>query len=308
MEISDSPKPDRLATRVARAIFRPRYLIILAIAISLPFAKPLLQQWRPDLSRYREYQVELNQISINEPPHWVPHDLVEQVVFRAKLPPTLSLLDEELTEHIARAFTDHPWIAEVVQVKKSSFPSRVEVILKYREPVALVEKRTGFFPVNADGILLPPEDFSLAETAGYLKITGVRSSPFSEPGETWNDPLVLAAARLASLLKHDWNSLDLKAIEVPPRSSTEIDLEQAVLTLISQGGSKIVWGKAPEVASVDELDSEQKLEQLHKYFSDYGSFELPSGPYEIDIRYNNQISRHKLPLSREARGPRSVLH
>lgn len=303
MANSNPAQPDRLVKRIAKAIFRPRQLALVALTICLPFAGPLLQRWLPDLSGEGDYRFEVSQIAINEPPHWVPHNLVEQVVLRAKLPPSVSLLDESLTERIALAFAGHPWVAEVVQVRKSSFPARVDVRLKYREPVALVEKRTGFYPVNEEGILLPPEDFSLAETAGYLKITGVRSSPFSEPGKPWNDPLVESAARLASVLKHDWKSLDLKAIEVPPRSESEIDLETAIFSLISRGGSKIVWGKAPDLASSEELDDRGKLEQLRRYFADYGNFELPSGPYEIDIRYDNQISRQKLPLSREARRP-----
>jgi hypothetical protein len=308
MANTNPEQSDRFFKRISKAIFRPRQLVLLALAVSLPFAQPLLDRWLPELAQNSDYQLEVSQISINKPPHWVPHNLVEQMVIRAKLPPTLSLLDEELTERIALAFAEHPWIAEVVEVRKSSFPARVDVQLIYREPVALVEKRTGFYPVSAEGILLPPEDFSLAETAGYLKITGVRSSPFSEPGKPWNDPLVESAAQLAGLLKHDWKSLDLKSIEVPPRSSDEIDLEQVVFALITRGGSIIVWGKAPELTASDELDSEHKLEQLRNYFADYGSFELPSGPYEIDIRYDKRISRQKLPLNRDARRPILGLH
>jgi hypothetical protein len=286
-------------------LFRPRWLLATALLISFPWTIPWMDRHLPDLSPWGEYRCETREITINKPPHWVPHNLVEQVVVRAKLPPTVSVLEEDLTERVARAFAAHPWVEQVIQVRKTSFPARIEARLRYREPVALVEKRTGFYPVSGEGILLPPEDFSLAETAGYLKILGVRSSPFQQVGEQWNDPLVLAASRLATILKHDWKPLNLKAVQVPVRASDDIELDSVVLTLVSRGGSRIVWGAAPGVSVPDELDSERKLEQLRQYFTDFGSFERPSGPYEIDIRYDNQISRSKLASPEDVRRPPS---
>lgn len=284
-------------------MFRPKTLVVIAVLVSAAIGWPIVSDNLPDLSQQEAYQITPADITINEPPYWVPHDLIEDVIQRADFPAEMSLLDEELTENVAQAFAQHPWVEEVQEVRKASYPSRLSVTLVYRVPVAMIEKRTGLYPVDANGILLPTEDFSLSDTADYLKIVGVRSTPPSLQGDRWDDPLVLGAARIAAALRDEWRALGLRSIAVPDRITEDVSLQGSEFCLITNGGSAILWGRAPEIDQPGELSVAQKIGRLKKYLDDFGSFDEPAGPYEIDIRHWQQISRKKLPAARDAKNP-----
>lgn len=304
---TETAKPDapkRRWIRVVRAIFRPKPLMAAALLVCAVIFWPMLQSNLPDLTQNPEYRVTVADIEVNEPPHWVPHGFVKDAVERVGFPEEMSLLDEKLTVEIAKLFARHPWVADVLQVRKASFPARLLVTLEYRRPVAMIEKRTGLYPVDASGVLLPKEDFSLSEMADYPAITGVRSTPPSLQGEVWDDPLVQGAARIAAALRTDWQELNLRSIHVPPRTTEQIKLQDAEFTLLTSSGSTILWGRAPGVKHDKELTITQKIDRMKTYLADYGSFDAPAGPYEIDIRQWQQISRKQIPASRDAQLPK----
>ena len=298
-----TPKKPRWK-RVVRAIFRPKPLMTAALLVCAVIFWPMIESNLPDLAQNPEYGVTVADIEVNEPPHWVPHEFVEDAIERVGFPEEMSLLDENLTVEIAKLFAQHPWVADVKEVRKLSFPARLIVTLEYRRPVAMIEKRTGLYPVDASGVLLPKEDFSLSAMADYPAITGVRSTPPSLQGEVWNDPLVRGAARIAAVLESDWQTLELRSIRVPPRTTEDIKLQDAEFSLFTTSGSTILWGRAPGVTHEKELSVTQKIERMKTYLADYGSFDAPAGPYEIDIRQWQQISRRQIPASRDAQLPK----
>ena len=57
-----------------------------------------------------------------------------------------------------------------------------------------------------------------------------------------------------------------------------------------------------------ELTGEQKLGRVQKYLAEFASFERPAGPYEIDIRHWEEISRRplRLPISTGGRRDNSM--
>ena len=81
-------------------------------------------------------------------------------------------------------------------------------------------------------------------------------------------------------------------------------LENTIAAMESLGasrGSIIVWGSA-ESSHPGELSAEQRLKRLDKYHADFGGFDKPHGPYLIDIRHWQEISRRPLgPLSHATR-------
>lgn len=266
-------------------------LVVLA-ALFFPRLKGLL----PDLSGRSEYRLTAAQIEINAPPHWVPHDLTAQVLAQAGLPSELSLLDDRLVADIAEAFGLSPWVEEVVSVRKS-FPAKVLVVLQYRRPVAMVEVKRGQYPVDGQGVLLPPQDFSAAEAHEYPTISGVVSTPQGPAGTAWGDEVVEDAARLAAELGPSWKKLRLTAIVCPRTTESHTRIDAGVFVLTAQGGSRIIWGHAPGTDHPGELSTEQKVGRLENYVSRFGGFDRPHGPYQIDIRHWRDISR--TPLSAE---------
>jgi len=273
-------------------LFRPKVLLILAIlATGLFFFQKLKNQF-PDLTQRKEYQIETKNLALNPaPPHYVPIDIVDQVIKRNQLPEKVSLLDQELVLKIADAFQNHPWVQKVVSVQKTN---TVEVEVIFRKPAAMIALNQNLFPVDNDGILLPPEDFSVSDARRYPIITGIRSMPEGSPGSPWGDLTVKGAAHLAEALGPHWKELDIVSIEAPPRTTAKLSLDDLVYRLITTGGSEIVWGRSPKSQRRGELRVDQKIGKLEKYYRDYGGFDRPHGPYEIDIRHWQEISRRPL--------------
>ncbi|HLJ10768.1 MAG TPA: hypothetical protein VKU82_06245 [Planctomycetaceae bacterium] len=299
---ADEEKPPRAsrAAGIARQLYRPMTLATAAAVVTAGLFLPRLMKELPDLGEQREYRIESRRIEIAALPHWVPHDLVAQVVDQAGLPAELSLLDDGLAGEIAEAFRLSPWVDEVVSVRKS-FPAKIAVVLNYRRPVGMVEVKQGKYPIDAHGVLLPPQDFSVADTRAYPVVSGVVSTPQGPAGTRWGDGVVEGAARLAAELGPLWKKLELAAIVCPRTTERRLKIDEGVFVLMSKGGSRIIWGHAPgDTADADhpgELSTKQKIGRLTEYVKRFGGFDKPQGPYQIDIRHWRDISR--TPLSAE---------
>jgi len=281
-----------------RQLYRPMTLVTAAAVVLAGIFLPHLARFLPDLSERDEYLVAASQIEITQPPHWVPHNLVAQVVENANLPARLSLLDKNLVGEIAEAFQLNPWVEEVISVSKS-FPAKVVVVLSYRQPVAMVEVRQGQYPIDRHGVLLPPQDFSVADTRSYPVITGIVSTPQGPAGTEWGDNVVEEAAELAAELGPYWKKLGLVSIVAPRSAEGHDKIDEGVYALLAKGGSRILWGHAPGTSHPGELSTKQKIGRLEEYVAKFGGFDRPQGPYQIDIRHWRDISRTPLSAERE---------
>jgi hypothetical protein len=296
-KLPEIPPPKRsLAAESLRQLYRPVTLATAALVVLAGILLPRLRGVLPDLSGRSEYQLPATAIEVTQPPHWVPHDLVAQVAEHASLPAQLSILDDNLVTDVAEAFRLNPWVDEVVSVQKS-FPAKVVVTLTYRRAIAMVDVRQGQYPIDAHGVLLPPQDFSVADTKSYPTITGVTSTPQGPAGTSWGDQVVEDAAALAAELAPCWKKLGLTAIVCPRTAERPAKIDEGVFVLVAKGGSKIVWGHAPGIDHPGELSTAQKIGRLEDYVSRFGGFDRPQGPYQIDIRHWRDISR--TPLSAE---------
>jgi hypothetical protein len=294
-----TPPSPGIARALRRQLYRPMTLITAAGVIAIAFGWPALRPLLPKLDERSEYQLRATQIHITQPPHWVPHNLVEQVAAHADLPEQLSLLDESLARDLAMAFALHPWVEEVVSVKKS-FPASVDVKLNYRRPVAMVQVKQGLYPIDVLGTLLPPQDFSTSDAKAYPQIAHVLSTPQGPAGSNWGDPVVVEAARLAAELAPYWKKLQLAEIRCPRTPQKSDELDAGVYTLTTVGGSEIVWGHAPGTDHPGELTTSQKIERLETYAAKFGGVDQPQQRFRIDIRHWRDIRRKPISAEHEA--------
>ncbi len=285
---------------VGRVWFQPWWLAGIALFCGLVILSPRLVKSLPEIGNRPEYQLRASNIRITEVPQWVPRDLVAQIAPQVGINPTRSVLDEKLTSDLAKAFGQHPWVEKVVKVSKS-VPARVEIDLVYRRPVAMVEVSTGLLPVDGSGVLLPPTAFAPEDAQRYPLIAQAKSSPAGGPGKSWGDPQVVAAARLAAALLPHWQDFRLTAIEIPSAIDVRAPQEELVFQLQTQGGSRIVWGRAPGVIYPLELSADQKIGRLEECLARFGGFDQPDGPYEIDIRHFQEITRVRLTATKDFR-------
>jgi hypothetical protein len=166
----------------------------------------------------------------------------------------------------------------------------------------LIRTQLGLYPVDVAGVLLPPTDFAEEDVTRLPVFHHTGGSPTGRAGQVWNDPIVLAAVSLAECLMPNgdrslyWGRFGLESLHIAATSQDAAD--EVSLLLRTAGGSEILWGRSPRQEFTPlEPTTEQKLARLEQYFEQYGDFESPAGPYHIDIRHFEHISRRPLEPS-----------
>jgi hypothetical protein len=151
-------------------------------------------------------------------------------------------------------------------------PAGAVVEIRCREPVAMVAVPGGLLAVDAEGIVLPSDDFTAEAAARYPKLTGIASGPRGAAGFSWGDPAVEEGAALAAVIGPEWQRLGL--VEVRPVG----DARSRTWTLVGEGDLVITFGSAPGHEVPNEPTAAMKVARLRDLAAD----ETPKG--EIDLR------------------------
>lgn len=296
LDAASDVQPPPLASRFFQPIRLAKFACLVGLSVFIPYLIPHL----PHLESRAEYRIETKNIrvipAIERP---IPEDFVEQVRQRNQLPRELSLLDPQICKTVGEAFSNHPWVAQVVSVKQS-FPSDIVVELKFRRPVAMVQVKGGRIPIDGSGFILPGDDFTVADVSQFPTIRMVGAGNLTREGGRINQSGLIGAGRVAELLAPSWSQLQLEAIELP-RAAAGVDPADMQLQLYSKSGSTIIWGRAPGTDHPGELTPSQKVARLEKYVGEFGGFDRPNGPYEIDIRHWQEITRRSLSKAQATR-------
>ncbi len=250
-----------------------------------------------------EYVVGPRDVEITPLPEWIHTDVRSDAFRNASLGGPLSIMDDQLTERIANAFSLNPWVAKVVQVRKRP-PARVKVELVYRRPVCMVQLHGDLLPVDVHGDLLPVDvhgvllpygndDFSSIEKSYYPRLVGIDTVPVGTVGECWGDARVVGGAEIAAALGEVWDELNLQQI-VPSAPLTTGVAKEPTYTLVTRGGTRILWGRAPGTDAPGELPAADKVARLRKYTEQHGTLEGVSGPQELDL-YGLRVSSRPKP-------------
>ena len=155
-------------------------------------------------------------------------------------------------------------------------------------------------PVDVEGTLLPPKDFTPVEAAKYPRLEGVDRAPMGPVGTRWGDGRVAGGAEIAGELLPLWEKLKLDYITALPQSQTETggsvpvgttrragEFYFAIMTIgtdKSGSGMRILWGRSPAANIPGELTPQQKVNKLEQFFAEHGSLNYPQGPRELDLR------------------------
>jgi len=293
----DAPEPETTESPVVAVepsfedrylakVFRPNLLLIAALIGVAVVLGPSSLKHLPSLAERSEYRLRRSDIHIPETPHWIPTGFVQQVLKQAKIEDDVSILDRELAERLGKAFESHPWVRGPVNVRVT-IPARIDITFDYRQPVAMVAINDGFYPIDADGRLLPPEDFPPSEVGRFPRIVGVGAPPSGHIGQPWGDERVTGAARLALVLGPCWDEFKLSTIEVPRRETAEQQYDELQFVIATKGGSRIIWGRAPGHGHPLEVTDNQKVGRLREFLARGKSFD---GPWEISINHLMELT------------------
>jgi hypothetical protein len=210
--------------------------------------------------------VDPTRISVTEQPEYVRTNIV-QAVYRDTAMDGLSLLDRQATAKIASAFSMHPWVRSVIGVRKLPGGS-IDVRLEYRQPVAMIhvfkpdpnDRGSYFLPVDGDGVLLPPSEFTRSETRDFIHIEIPHTdSTNAFVGSPFGGPPVRYAAMLAEILMPYRAQAGIRSIGVfgDPRQT-----ELPQLEIIKVDGTKFPWGSPPGSELPGERTANMKLRSL----------------------------------------------
>ncbi len=269
------------------------------------------------IGRRSQYQLTVDSFEITPPPPWIHSDIRAQVMRDGSLS-QLDILDPDLTKRVVQAFELNAWVAEAICAKKRPGDAgpRVIIDLRYREPVIMVRTRDPrwkgdcFWPVDTEGIFLPPEDFSASQTRAYLRVEAGNTLPAGGIGMPYGDPAVTGAARIASALKDIWSELGLEWIlvrrELPQDIAAPVETLFVLLptgapvdAIAARAGMRPVglspsaatdmslevrWGHAPGQEAPGEASAAEKSARLRQLALDHGRLDQLPPSTVIDLR------------------------
>ncbi|HTN74897.1 MAG TPA: hypothetical protein VL096_06605 [Pirellulaceae bacterium] len=243
------------------------------------------QQWGRSITRTPAYLLDESKIEVTRQPPYI-HANVKNDTIRTGGLTELSLLDPKLTEKVQHAFALHTWVASVKSVTKFH-PARVVVEVEYRRPVAMIEitnaGERGLLPVDAYGVLLPPEDFSANQVRNYLRVSAGVTQPQGPVGTPWGDDRITAAAAIANAMLDHWQKLGLYRIELATAKEGEIPTAP-VFDLATRDGARVIWGHAPGHEASGEATCGEKITQLLAFYEKQGPITAASEQRELNVR------------------------
>ena len=238
-------------------------LVFLGIIIGFGFA---WKHWQQVVINDARFDLANVVIQVSPQPEWVCANVVDDILTGGSLS-DINLLDASVSAKIARSFELHPWVTEVLRVRKFA-NGELHVEILYRKPVAMVRARGGgFWPVDKEAVLLPPADFSAEQTRHYVKISVGDAHPAGLEGTPFNDDRVAGAIEIANLFGSTWASLGIAQIEwLESSASTAQGHPQYQLS--TKNGTLIHWGAAPGNETTGEERALKKLERLNRLVED----------------------------------------
>ncbi len=252
------------------------------------------------------YLVSPENIEVNSPPDWIAKDITAEVAeyLPAK---SLDIREPELTVRVARAFAMHPWVANVRSVRKRP-PGRVIVELDFRRPIAVVEfvSKEGncwLYPIDAEGVLLPPQDFNQEQARKLCRINVGATMHAGPEGSAWGDSRVHGAARIAEILAPYWSRLGIYRIETRDKERLVAEENPTVYELVTRKGTRVPWGHCPGEEEEREPNAEAKVERLLAQVKNSGGLDSSEGSAALDLRIPTPAGER---TDTATTGPRSV--
>lgn len=296
--------------------------IVLLIAGYVGWSK-----WGDAIGEQPRYVLTPASFEITPQPDWIESDVKAEVVRDGQLA-ELSALDPDLISQVVQAFELNTWIAKVVWAGKraGSNGPRVIVKVRYRRPVIWVRThddrwRDGdcFYPVDTEGVFLPPDEFSASQIRDFLRVDAGNSLPVGGVGSPYGDPGVTGAASIATKIGPDWKSLGLQWILVRKTRPLEVGQPRdRTYILLPVGGDpdripkradapvaksshsdplspEVFWGHAPGQEEPGEATAAQKVARLRMYVDQNGPLDRLATNTVVDLRHNAAISIRSRP-------------
>ncbi|WP_428387923.1 cell division protein FtsQ/DivIB [Mucisphaera sp.] len=265
----------------------------LAIAAVMLLCLGIVFGWHPAEDALRDYLVDRvplttaqEAVELVDQPSWMSPVVAEELRRDVAERLTEDRLDQEGLSIAAQALAANPWVEEVHRVRRLS-DGGAEVIASYREPVAVLEGRDGYFIVDEAGIRLPGV-YSQAQASqlGLPLITGVRAAT-PVAGSTWRDDAIPAGLKLALLVEREPFADQVVAFDISKR-----DRQGRVHLVMHTSEGQVRWGLPPGEERAIEHPADVKLSWLREVASERGT--IDAGGAVVDV-YTPAIQVSRMP-------------
>lgn len=213
----------------------------------------------PRLRAYAEERSHIDpslvRVVFDRAPAWLPQECIDSLGQRARAAlegsPTLSA---SALDRVHVALADSGWLDHLEQVRRSA-PDELVVVANFRPPFALVRSGEIDYVVDERGRRLPLQYEGSVRRPQLPLVLRVSMPKPAEEGGAWLGSDVRAALNLARLLRtRPWFTAGRVMAIDAGRFGTE-----GILELVTDEGTRIVWGSDPDARSLSEMPAERKL-------------------------------------------------
>ena len=254
-----------------RRLIRPGLWVLVIVGV--------LSLWTlgvPRLATYASHNQYAQDIEVRfiNTPAWVKDDLQASLRTAAHAQLTGDPLRRADLVAAGDALLHTGWIRRIRQIRRVT-PELVQIDAQFAEPFAVVRDAEGDHLVDDAGRLMP-RTFPVGGSAKLIPIIGVELDRPAKPGSLWNGADLTAALRLLRYVNDKpWRN-QTAAIDVSGY------LNDRPMTLLTDRGCEIIWGRGPGDQTAGEVSTDQKLQYLDYHHAEYGHIDR-SFPRRLDI-------------------------
>ncbi len=214
------------------------------------------------------------EIVFTHKPSWMKGDIEKGVILTARMFIEGNPLERDDLVGVRIALLNTGWFDDVTQVRRAA-SNRIEVDALFARPLTVVRDNEGDHLIDTNGRLMPLS-YRRGEAPPFIPILGAQFDRPPRPGVLWEGLDIIAARDVLPLIKARPWAHQVEAIDVSRY------LQDGSLSLISDRGCVIKWGRAPGDPTPAEVTTRQKLAYLDYHFENYQHIDL-GFEHEVDI-------------------------
>lgn len=221
------------------------------------------------------------QVAFEPTPSWMPPESLDalRVQVRDALQGT-SALDAANLAFVHQRLATSGWFSRVEQVKRRS-ATEIVVSGEFLVPFALVRSGDEDHVVDARSRRLPLSYATTGRRPQLPLVTGVAMPRPAEMGAAWIGQDVRASLKLASLIRtHSWFGAGQVVAIDASRFNTD-----SILELVTDRGTRVVWGSDPDARALGEMPTDRKLACLDALYAGTQRIDDPTGR-GVDLRFD----------------------
>jgi len=256
---------------IGAAWFAGLVLLVLAWVMGVPRLKAAVAEigWRGDHS-----------VEFADAPKWVNGDLLAMLELTALRQLSGDPLNQSELVAVRNALLSTGWFDSIEQVRRVHCDF-LRVRATFAKPFSVIRDGEGDHLTDPTGRLLP-RTYAHGEAGRFVVILGAHFDRPQRPGVQWDGADVTAALRLLRLIEaKPWRG-QVDAVDAG------VYLAQETLTLVTDRGTRIIWGSAPGEEAPGEATAARKLSYLDYQSEHMGHID---GGYEgqIDVTSPNGV-------------------